>query len=114
MVIGAIGLGKPSDHVIAKTKHQRGVFGLYAVPVFYERDAMNINESSVANFVREEWLVTTGFVHIDFSIKMVYIGTDDNVVMMPYDSVIDWQKALSRVVHHNIDVAYAVSIERLK
>lgn len=114
MVIAAVGLGKPSEHVIAKTKHQRGVFGVYAIPVFYERDAMNINESSIGNFVREEWLLTTGFVHIDLSIKMVYIGTDDVIVMMPYDSVIDWQKALSQVIHHDVEFVYAVNIERLK
>jgi hypothetical protein len=117
MNFAVIGLGKKSTHLLAGTQHTRGIFAVYEVPVL---DELEIREKQdLVASIRPEWLVAHGFVHIDFSINMVYIGhMQYTTVLNRGDSQlqdpIQWQFWIGQITMRFVELATVVPIERLK
>ena len=115
MHIVVVGLGKQSTHLLSKTQHTRGIFGVYEVPIFEQLSMYEDANSTIISQFQQDWLRETGFVHIDFHNNMVYIGHNSSVDARYHPQDIQW-KALFQ--HHFptklIERVIVTNIERLK
>lgn len=115
MHIVVIGLGKQSTHLLSKTLHSRGIFGVYEVPIFEQLSMYDDANPTIISQFQQDWIRATGFVHIDFNTKMVYIGHNSSVDAKYYPHDIQWKELCQ---HHLptmlIERVIVTNIERLK
>lgn len=117
MFIAVVALGKPSQHLMTKTAHVRGIWAMYEVPVFDELSIMNATNDTIPLLVQREWIKTAGFVHVDCMSNIVYIGRNDTgfADVHHYTDSINWQHIVQRINNvFPIEYSFLVKIERMK